>query len=55
MSARKQRLKNCIPPMNKNGNFLSTDEEKAEVLTNIFYRIIESQKVLGWKGPLEVI
>ena len=24
------------PPMSKNGNLLSTDEEKAEVLNNIF-------------------
>jgi len=31
MSARKGRLKKVYPPMSKNGNLISTDEEKAEV------------------------
>jgi len=37
MSARKRKVKEGIPPlMNRNGNLVSTDKEKAEVLNNIF-------------------
>jgi len=36
MSIRKRRLKKAYPPMNKNADLVSTDEEKAEVLNNIF-------------------
>jgi len=36
MSTRKGKLKKAYPVMNKNGDLVSTDEEKAEVLTKFF-------------------
>jgi len=37
MSVRKRKVKESVPsPMNKNGNLLSTDEEKAEGLYKLF-------------------
>jgi len=36
MSARKGRLQEAYPPMNKNGYLVSTDKAEAEVLNNFF-------------------
>ncbi|KAK4830766.1 hypothetical protein QYF61_013255 [Mycteria americana] len=49
----KRKVKESVPPMmNKNGDLVSTDKEKAEVLNNFFHRITESQNRVGWKRPL---
>jgi len=46
-SARKGRLKKAFPPMNKNGDLVSTDKENAEVLNNFLPQSSLATSLLG--------